>query len=88
MNDDDTIDDRPERNEFVWRERDRAELWASIVNDACIDPSNWQAAFRAALRGEPEWWLAIESPEEDGDGLNSDDETAAGVEPAKTIQHT
>lgn len=85
---DDIIDDPPEGNEFVWSERDIEELWASIVNDACIDPSNWQAAYRAALRGEPAWWLAIESLEEDGDGLNSDDETAPGVERAKTIQHT
>lgn len=88
MSDDDNIDDPPERNEFVWSERDIGELWASIVNDACIDPSHRQAAYRAALRGEPEWWLAIESPEEDGGELNSDDETATGVERAKTIQHT
>jgi hypothetical protein len=60
-------------DEFVWSERDLAELWLSIVNDATIDPENWRAAYRAALRGEPEWWYAIEGSEEDGDGLVSRD---------------
>jgi hypothetical protein len=52
-------------NEFVWSERDLAELWSSIVNDATIDPENWRAAYRAAIRDEPEWWFASECAEED-----------------------
>lgn len=47
-------------NEVVWSERDLAELWWSIVNDATIDPEDWQAAYRAAIRDEPEWWFASE----------------------------
>ncbi len=36
-----------------------ATLMQSIQNDPCIDPENWSAAYRAARRGEPRWWLAV-----------------------------
>ena len=67
--DDDLNHGEPKADEFVWSDRDAAELWWNIVNDASIDPVNWRAAYRAALRGEPEWWFAIACPDDDGDGL-------------------
>jgi hypothetical protein len=34
------------------------ELWFDICNDPSIWPENRVAAYRAALRGEREWWFA------------------------------
>jgi hypothetical protein len=34
------------------------ELWCDICNDPSIWPENRAAAYRAALRGEREWWFA------------------------------
>ena len=85
---DNIIDDRPEGTEHVWSAADLAELWMSIIDDACILPSNRRAAYRAALRGKSEWWLAVACFEEDSRGLDSEEETVIEVERPKTIQHT
>jgi len=42
-------------------------LMQSIQNDPCIHPDDWLAAYRAALRGEPEWWLAAAHDPPSGD---------------------
>jgi hypothetical protein len=33
------------------------ELWWEIQYDPAIRPENKLAAYRAALRGEPQWWF-------------------------------
>jgi hypothetical protein len=43
-------------------------LMQSIQNDPCIHPRDWRAAYRAARRGEREWWLAAEDSAPDGEG--------------------
>jgi hypothetical protein len=45
---------------FEWTPEHQAELMACIQDDPCILPENRQAAFRAAMRGEKEWWFATE----------------------------
>jgi hypothetical protein len=75
MTEDDLNHGEPKEDEFVWSERDLAELWLSIVNDATIDPEHRRAAYRAALRGEPEWWLVTDWSEEHGDRLVRRDST-------------
>jgi hypothetical protein len=60
-------DDRPKGTEDLWSASDLAELWASIAGDACIEPDNWIAAFRAASQGDDEWWLAVDRTEGDSE---------------------
>lgn len=59
-------EDAPSSPAYEWTPADRAELWASIVGDACIHPDDRRAAFAAALRGEPEWYRATALPVEAG----------------------
>jgi hypothetical protein len=47
-----------------------AELWQSIANDATIHPDNREAAYRAARRGESEWWLATSCRDPRGGGAS------------------
>ncbi|MFO0809054.1 MAG: hypothetical protein U0746_10555 [Gemmataceae bacterium] len=45
-------------------------LMQSIQNDPCIHPGDWLAAYRAAVRGEPKWWLAAaDEPRSDDEGV-------------------
>jgi hypothetical protein len=53
-----------------------ATLMQSIQHDPCIDPENWSDAYRAARRGEPEWWLAVR--DESAPPHGTDQECARG----------
>jgi hypothetical protein len=48
------------------------ELWFDICNDPSIWPENRAAAYRAALRGEREWWFARVDGREASDVTNAE----------------
>src|SRR4051812_1038132 len=40
-------------------------LMQSIQNDPCISKDDWSAVYRAARRGEPDWWLWVADDSEE-----------------------